>query len=133
YNAFVSLSSLHPGIQTAFNQDWFRLCCFTYLLFDRPVQTDEFRDEMDDFARRYIDPYVATFGSQSSPTFDLQALGNIHFYNSRDYDSPNGNKNYVTIFILLPFFILAIGCINYILLSLSQLVIKAKHVGFRNT
>lgn len=133
YSAFASLTSLPFEAQMAFNQDWFRLCCHTYLLFNQPLEEGGFRQQMDDFSERYVDPYVATFGTNSSATFNLQPLTGLHFDNSREYDTTKGNKSYLSIFILLAVFILAIACINYVNLSLSQSIKRAKEVGVRKT
>ncbi len=133
YNALASISSLPVQMQMTFNQDWFRLCCYTFLLFDGPVEEGAFREEMDDFSRRYVDPFVATFGESSSAEFNLQPLPNLHFDNSREYDTAKGNKSYISIFVLLAVFILAIACINYVNLSLSQSIKRAREVGVRKT
>lgn len=133
YDAFVSISTLPQTRRDAFNQDWFRLVCYTFLLFDGPVDSDEFRVKADDFTKRYVEPFVATFGTGSTANFYLQPLSKLHFDNSREYDLPKGNINFVYIFILLAIFIMAIASINYINLSLSQSIKRAKEVGVRKT
>ncbi len=133
YEALTSMSSLPSQQQTAFNQDWFRLVCYTYLLFNEAIEPADFRTKMDEFSERHVDPFIATFGSNSSATFFLQPLNGLHFDNSREYDTPKGNKAYLSIFILLAVFILAIAIINYINMSLSQSVKRAKEVGVRKS
>lgn len=133
YSAFASITSLTQPQMDAFNQDWFRLAAYTFLLFNEPIEIEDFREKMDEFCARYIDPYVATFGDESSATFFLQPITKLHFDNSREYDLPKGNINFMYIFILLAVFILAIASINYINLSLSQSIKRAKEVGVRKT
>lgn len=133
YSAFVSISSLSQAQHDAFNQDWFRMVCYTYLLFNEPIDPDHFRDKMDAFTERYIVPFVATFGVGSSASFYLQPITSLHFDNSREYDLPKGNINFIYIFVLLAIFILAIASINFINLSLSQSIKRAKEVGVRKT
>lgn len=133
YKAFISLSTLPQASRDAFNQDWFRLVCYTFLLFNESIEPDDFREKMDDFSTRYVEPFVATFGEGSSASFYLQPMEELHFDNSREYDLPKGNMNFIYIFVLLAVFILAIASINYINLSLSQSIKRAKEVGVRKT
>ena len=133
YNAFASLSSLPQQQQEAFNGDWFRICCFTYLLFNEPINPEEFQPKMDDFTERIIKPFVATFGSESTADFKLQPITDLHFDNSREYDTPKGNMSYISIFIVLAIFILVIASINFVNLALSQSIKRAKEVGVRKT
>ncbi len=133
YSAFVSLNTLPEQQVNAFNQDWFRLVSYTFLLFNESIEPEDFSTEMDDFSVRYIEPYVATFGEGSSARFALQPIAELHFDNSREYDLPKGNINFIYIFVVLAVFILAIASINYINLSLSQSIKRAKEVGVRKT
>jgi len=133
YSAFTSISTMPPQQQAAFNQDWFRLCCFTYLLFNEQIEPESFIPKTEEFNERYIVPFVATFGNNSSSSFLLQPFTELHFDNSREYDTAKGNKTYLSIFILLAVFILAIAVINYINLSLSQSIKRAKEVGVRKS
>ena len=133
YSAFGSMTSLAQQQQDGFNQDWFRLVSYTFLLFNEPINPDDFREKMDDFTERYVLPFVATFGTGSRADFYLQPLANLHFDNSREYDLPKGNINFIYIFVLLAIFILAIASINYVNLSLSQSIKRAKEVGVRKT
>lgn len=133
YNAFVSLSSLPQQQEAAFNGDWFRICCYTYLLFNEPLNPKDFQPKLDDFTERVIKPFVATFGSESTADFTLQPITDLHFDNSREYDTPKGNKSYISIFIVLAVFILVIASINFVNLALSQSIKRAKEVGVRKT
>lgn len=133
YNAFASLSSLPEQQQAAFNGDWFRICCYTYLLFNEPINPADFQPKLDDFTERIIKPFVATFGSESTADFKLQPITKLHFDNSREYDTPKGNMSYISIFIVLAVFILVIASINFVNLALSQSIKRAKEVGVRKT
>jgi putative ABC transport system permease protein len=133
YEAFTSISGIPQQQRDALNQDWFRLCCYTFLLFNEPIDPANFRAKMDEFSERHVDPFVATFGLNSSAFFSLQPLVGLHFDNSREYDTPKGNMNYLSIFILLAVFILAIAIINYVNMSLSQSIKRAKEVGVRKS
>lgn len=131
YQAFTSMSTLPTQSQQVLNSDWFRLVCQTYLLFNQPVESLDFDGELADFTERIIKPFVATFGAGSTADFKLQPLEGLHFDNSREYDTPKGNLSYLYIFGLLALFILIIATINYVNLSLSQSIKRAKEVGVR--
>lgn len=131
FTALASISSIPEQQLTAFNQDWFRLVAYTFLVFQEPIRPGDFRDKMDEFSERYITPFAETFGASSSAHFTLQPLLNLHFLNDKEYDTPKGNLNYIYIFAVVGLFLLAIACINYINLSLSQSIKRAREVGVR--
>ena len=133
YNAFTSITTIPNQQMQALRADWFRLAAYTFLKFKTPNQKEIFEAKLPGFVEKYIVPYVATFGGNSTASFYLQPIENLHFDNSREYDLPKGNINYLIIFIALSIFILLIACINFINLSLAQSAKRAKEVGLRKT
>ena len=127
YYAFTSINTIPAQQMQALQEDWFRLAAYTFLKFKAPNQKEAFEEKIPGFIEKYIVPYVATFGGNSTASFYLQPIENLHFDNSREYDLPKGNINYLIIFILL------IACINFINLSLAQSAKRAKEVGLRKT
>lgn len=67
----------------------------------------------------------------------LQPLADIHLksdaYTYPDYSSDRGNITDVQIFLIIAFFILFIGWVNYINLSTAQSMTRAKEVGIRKS
>ncbi|GAA3930110.1 FtsX-like permease family protein [Chitinophaga oryziterrae] len=67
-------------------------------------------------------------------TYNLQALPDIHLQPGLFMDvAGGGNKQYVTIFLLVAIFILLIACINFMNLSTAISGQRAKEVGLRKT
>lgn len=133
YDAFVSFSTIPVQSMQALEQDWFRLTAYTFVLFNAPIAPESFNTSLDEFSERYVTPYIEPISPSSSAEFRLQPLENLHFDNSREYDLPKGNRTYLSIFILLAVFILSIASINYINMSLSQSIKRAKEVGVRKS
>lgn len=133
YSALISLSSLPQQFWDTFNADWFRINCYTYLLFKTPINSIDFNNKLSQFTEDHIKPFVATFGESSTATFEVTPLTQLHFDNSREFDMPKGNMNYIYLFSIIGIFILIIACINFINLSLSQSIKRAKEVGIRKS
>jgi putative ABC transport system permease protein len=133
YAAFTSISSIPQQQMQALRTDWFRLAAYTFLKFNKPIKSKEYEKRFEGFVEKYVTPFVATFGGNSTASFHLQPLSGLHFDNSREYDLPKGNSSYLIIFITLAIFILLIACINFINLSLAQSAKRAKEVGLRKT
>ena len=133
FEAAISMTSIPEQAQTTINSDWFRINCFTFLLLKSPVNIEEFNTKLEQFTEVHIKPFVATFGEGSTATFDIVNIEDVHFDTSRDYDSPKGNLTYIYLFSVIGIFILIIACINFINLSLSQSIKRAKEVGIRKS
>lgn len=133
YDALGSINIMPAQAQEAMNQDWFRIGFLTYLLFDKPINEQAFEDKMKAFENKYVQPYVAQAGIEASIEYDLTPLSKLHFENTKEYDTPKGNENYLLVFGLLALFILVIASINFVNLSLAQSTKRAKEVGVRKT
>ncbi len=133
YDAFTSLSTIPQQSMQALEQDWFRLTTFTFVLFNQTIEPGSFDARLDDFSERYVKPFIEPISPNSTAVFRLQPLIGLHFDNSREYDLPKGNRAYLSIFILLAIFILSIASINYINMSLSQSIKRAREVGVRKS
>lgn len=117
----------------AFEQDWFRISFFTYVLFNAPVDVEAFDKKLVAFEEKYVQPGVAASGIEASIDYSMVSLADLHFDNTKDYDNPKANPTYIRVFILLAIFILLIASINFINLALSQSSKRAKEVGVRKT
>jgi len=132
-NAFISMNTLPEQFFTTFNQDWFRIGLYTYLLFKDKPNVAEFTDKLVDFEQKYVMPWAEQNQVDAGLVYGITPLADLHFDNTKQYDLPKGNKNYVYLFSLLALFILIIAGINYINLSLAQSSKRAKEVGIRKT
>lgn len=132
-SALISMNTLPPQFHESFNQDWFRIGFYTFLLFKDVPNVAEFEEKMIAFEEKYVQPWSEANQIEAGLTYFIKPLPELHFDNGFDYDLPKGNMNYIYIFSLLAFFILIIACINYINLSLAQSSKRAKEIGVRKT
>lgn len=131
--AFISISTLPQGFHSTFNQDWFRVSFFTYLLFDKPVDTDEFNQKLVDFEEKYVQPWAKANGIEAGHEYSITPLRDVHFDSNHEYDSQKGNMFNIYIFSALALFLLLIAAINFVNLTLAQQAKRAKEVGVRKT
>ena len=62
----------------------------------------------------------------------LMPLTDIHLFSSAMYDiEPQGDINYVMMFVLVAFLLLLVACVNYMNLAVSRYLSRAKEVGIR--
>jgi len=81
----------------------------------------------------FNEKYIKPVGEQINATFQLmvQPLADVHLFSRVGGDLPTGNIAYVYIFSIVAFFLLLIGCINYMNLATSQSSGRAVEVGIR--
>ncbi|MBR9917978.1 FtsX-like permease family protein [bacterium] len=132
-SAFASLSTMPQGFHDAFNQDWFRISFYTYLLFDEPVNPSEFKQKLDETEEKYVQPWAEANGVVAGHDYSITPLADVHFDNSHEYDLPKGNWSYIYVFSALALFLLLIASINYINLSMAQHNRRSREVGVRKT
>lgn len=132
-DALISMNTMPEQTQEVFNQDWFRVGFYTFLLFNREIDKADFVEKLADFEKRYVQPWSEVNGIEAGHSFDITALEDLHFDTRHDYDQPKGNMAYITIFIALAVFIIVIASVNYINLTLAQGTGRAVEVGIRKT
>jgi len=116
---------------------------YTYLLLNKNTSGQILEAKLPVVIKKYVSGAIAqTFGE----TFEqFQSLGNgFHYYlqpikqihltsNLEGELSPNGSMMTIYIFVVIAVFILLLACINFINLSTSLSVERAKEVGIRKT
>ncbi len=66
--------------------------------------------------------------------FPVQKLTDIYFHADNLFEhTQKGNIDFIRILTLVSFFILMIACINYVIISISKSVQRAKEIGVRKT
>ncbi len=64
--------------------------------------------------------------------FELQPLTEIHLQPALQVDLPgHGNRQYVNVFFIVAFFVLAVACINFMNLATARSARRAREVGLR--
>ncbi len=97
------------------------------------IQVQENRDEsqivqkLNEVSLKHGCPQIVS----EQLTFSVQALEKIYLNPLGNHDIPLGDKRYVYLFSVIAFFILFIGCVNFINLSTARAEKRAREVGLR--
>lgn len=132
-SALLPMNILPQSVTDNFQQDWFRIGFYTFLLFQAPPDVEEFEKKLVEFEKKYVQPWSAANDIVAGQEYHITPLEEVHFQQGLDFDMPKGNMDYILTFSLLALFILIIASINYINLSLAQGTKRAKEVGVRKT
>src|SRR5690606_34210451 len=132
-NGLISISTFPPGFHAAFNQDWFRIAVYTYVLMKKPIKPSSFKAKLEEVNKKYVLPWAEANGIKASHNYQLTPMKDVHFDNVHEYDLPKGKKSNIFIFSILAIFVLLIAAFNFINLTLAQQSKRAKEVGIRKT
>lgn len=133
YNLLISLNSYPAEMLQQMNEDWFYITVQTYVLLKENASAKELKARLSQLTENYVKPWSDASGGVGSIDYDLQRITDVHLDNTKKFDTPKGNKQYLYIFGMVGIFILIIACINYVNLSLSQSLRRAREVGIRKT
>jgi len=101
--------------------NWVTISLSTYLLMPEPANIDEIEEKINKVYLAHNIPEVPT-------TFRLENLDKIHLYSEF---SSYGNIQHICIILTIGILILLIASVNFMNLSTSQAVDRAKEVGLR--
>ncbi|MBS1661142.1 MAG: ABC transporter permease [Bacteroidetes bacterium] len=122
---------LYKDFQT---QNWIEdFTGFTFVLFRGNAAPDwqGFTKRMAGLSK-YTQPQLDNAGAKGySMKFQIEPLKDVHFSAAKLGDNPKGNRQLNTIFSALALFILIIALLNYINLSTTKAIERAKEVGVR--
>lgn len=132
YDMLVSLTSYPDHIR---NNGWFNNNFHCYLLLQDKYPAQELQNQLPDLISTYMfttksyDEYVAEGNKWE---YYLQPLQTIHL----DSDlwgefEPNGQREYIELFVIISIFILIIACINFMNLSTAKSSQRSKEVAVR--
>lgn len=129
FDAIFSISSVErPGWMKDWSADW----SFAYLELDDNTNAKAVEEKFPSFLKRHIPPTNTTYYE-----IFLQPLDKIHLYSddiAQDLiNAQKFNGNYLPLLIAVAVFVLILGIINYVNLSTSRLLTRAKEVGIRKT
>ncbi len=107
--------------------NWWRHNGFTYLKLSEGTSHEQVIEYFPTFFEKHSGP---EFVERFDPS--LQPITDIHLHSDLFGEiAPNGNITYVRIALFMSFFILLIGCVNYVNLSTALSIKRAKEVGAR--
>ncbi len=115
-----------PHINTAWQWDAF----FNYILLNPETDYKEFEAKIPAFVEAEIGEEMKQW--DAGVVFNLQPLRSIHLHSDFMFEAePNGNARSVYALLVIAIFLVIIAWINYINLSTSRALERAREVGMR--
>ena len=125
FDMLCSMSSLPQDWELDNNFGWGNF--YTYVRVTEGAEADLLGPKIDDLMTNY-DTWYADEGIE----FKLQPIKGIHLDSNQTFEiEANGNRDTVNFLSIIGLFIMIIAWVNYINLSTSKLVERAKEVGVR--
>ena len=135
---FIGSFMTHPR---STSERWLGDGCITYIKVNEKSNVDLINEKLPELFKRHSSEEIqravnmtweAFEESGGSISVSLQNIGDIHL-NSNLYDEIeiNGNKQNVYIFLAISIFIILLACINFVNLSTSRSLARAKEVGIK--
>ncbi|HEY6899985.1 MAG TPA: ABC transporter permease, partial [Puia sp.] len=114
------------------SQDWIGdLSAYVFVLFRGKPDWQGFTKRMSSLSK-YSQPQLDNAGAKGyHEFFQIEPLKDVHYSARKLGDTPKGNRQLNAIFSALALFILLIALLNYINLSTTRAIERAKEVGVR--
>ena len=104
----------------------------TYLLLADGVDIEEFEAKLPELIDRHMSENQAGVAASKGTSLQLWPIADIHLKSNLDSEiEPNGNIDYVYIYLAVALFILLIACINFMNLSTARSSLRSLEVGLR--
>ncbi len=129
FDFLVPFESNSNGWNGMHGKDWFLSYAWTYLL----LEDEHAQNRVGDFLSRVVAEHMPE-SLKEGTNFYLQPLQNIYLQSDLQNEIEiNGRLDYVLILLSIGLITLFIACINYINLSTSKVLNRAKEVAMRKT
>jgi len=144
-NSHISFNILLSAASFPFTRipDFTGFSTFTYLLLRPHADAAGLEAKFPQIVDKYVAGEIGrSFGmtfaqfeaSGNGYHYYLQPLGEIHLISDLEAEMrPNGSKRAIIVFGIIAIFILGIACVNFINLSTSRSLERAREVGIRKT
>ena len=131
YDFILSFNRLAAFLPPDFNvqQALWGIQTYTYLLMPEDYDVRDFRAISDSFYAKHQAEMGARLNSTMS--YYLEPLADIHLNSDTQFDRPTGNKLYIFTFAAIALFVLLVACINYMNLATARSAKRAKEIGMR--
>jgi putative ABC transport system permease protein len=104
----------------------------TYLLLAEGVKAEVLEAKLPELIDRHMGENQAGIPASKGTQLFLWPLTDIHLHSNLDSEiEPNGNIDYVYIYLAVALFILLIACINFMNLSTARSSLRSMEVGLR--
>ena len=131
YDFILSFNRIAAFLPPDFNvqQALWGIQTYTYLLMPEDYDVRDFRQISDSFYAKH----QAERGERlnSTMSYSLEPLADIHLNSDTQFDRPTGNKLYIFTFAAIALFVLLVACINYMNLATARSAKRAKEIGMR--
>jgi len=129
FDFLATISSLGdimgPWVFTGARGSWFWPPMYTYVLLPPRYPVENIESRFPDILRQNMGEWAV-----AQRSFHLQRLLDIHLHSDLENElAPNGSLTYVSIFLLVAFFVLLIACINFMNLATARSANRAREVG----
>ncbi|MFC1564230.1 ABC transporter permease [candidate division KSB1 bacterium] len=129
FDMLMSFETLYSNNKEAL-EFWVPVNYYTYILLQENYDYRLLDEKLPDFVRRYMGQLLDAIGGTCE--YYLQPLASIHLHSHLDAElSANSDYYYIYIFALTAVFILFLACINFMNLSTSRSLSRAKEIGIR--
>jgi len=132
YDMLLSMPTFLANRQD-FGTDWFNPHTkYNYIKLQPGSDPSSFEKKMVLASQEMTRQVEEQYGSSIEVNFDLQPISRIHMSSHirREMEAP-GNWYYVTIYSMVAFLILLIGCMNFVNLSAALSATRTREVGLR--
>jgi len=129
--------------QREFDDIWISNNFYTYVLLKKGATQSDLESKFPHLVEKYAGPqlleatgytYQQILDAGNQYSWSAQPLTDIHLHSDLEHEiEPNGNAQYVYIFLVVAFGILIIACINFMNLATARSAKRAREVGIRKT
>ncbi|SMP07493.1 putative ABC transport system permease protein [Algoriphagus winogradskyi] len=120
------------GGQDAFMSNFGSNNFSTYLLLNEGVNHKSLEAKLPNLVDKYMGESQSGVPMSKGTKLFLWPLTDVHLYSNLDSEmEPNGNIDYVYIYLAVALFILLIACINFMNLSTARSSMRSMEVGLR--
>ncbi|HTY37611.1 MAG TPA: ABC transporter permease [Bacteroidota bacterium] len=122
----VSFSTLRNWVGEAFVESWQNNTCQIFVLLEPHASSEEAANRLTGSLRAHLGE------SSTLRKIFFQPLDRLHLYSYRDYAiASSGDIQSVLLLAGIATLVLLVACVNYVNLTTSRLVMRAKEVGVR--
>lgn len=120
------------GGQDAFMSNYGGNNFSTYLLLNEGVDYKSLEAKLPGLIDKYMGESQSGVPMSKGTQLNLWPMTDVHLYSNLDSEmEPNGNIDYVYIYLAVALFILLIACINFMNLSTARSSLRSMEVGLR--
>ena len=120
------------GGQDAFMKNYGGNNFSTYLLLSEGVDYKSLEAKLPNLIDKYMGESQSGVPMSKGTQLNLWPVTDVHLYSNLDSEmEPNGNIDYVYIYLAVALFILLIACINFMNLSTARSSMRSMEVGLR--